>query len=140
MLKNIGFDGFSVKTSSFHVNDITEQGTFNVSFSEIHVGIVEADKESPQQIIMTFDVSMVGHAEGVDPEVDPAFEANFVLETVFIDINEKPMSEEDIHENLWFFENFNQIATKIASENIFKHSDISHMPIPWTGKTALLAE
>lgn len=143
MLKNIGFDGFSVKTSSFNVNDITEQGTFNVSFSEIHVGIVEADKEGPQQVIMTFDVTMIGHAEGVDAgdhNIKPAFDAKFVIETVFVDLNERPMSEEDIHENFWFFENFNQIATKIASDNIFKNSDISHMPIPWTGKNAVLAD
>lgn len=143
MLKNIGFDGFTVKSTKFQVNELTEQGTFNISFSEPAVGFIEADEESPQHIIMTFDVSMVGHAEGVDandPEVEPAFEAEFLIETTYKDLNEKAMSEEDINQNLWFFENFNQIATKIASDNIFKNSEIGYMPIPWTGKGVTVAE
>lgn len=139
MLKNVGFEGFTVKSSNFQVNDITEKGIFNVSFSDIDIGIVEPDKDGPQQIIMTFEVSMVGHSDGADvddPDVEPAFEANFQIETTYKDLNEKVMSEDDIHENLWFFENFNQIATKIASDNIFKNSEIGYMPIPWTGKGA----
>jgi hypothetical protein len=143
MLKNIGFEGFTVKSSKFQVNELTEQGTFNISFSEPNVDFVEADKDNPQHIIMTFDVSMVGHAEGVDasvPEVEPAFEAEFLIETIYIDLNEEAMSEEDINQNLWFFENFNQIATKIASDNIFKNSEIGYMPIPWTGKGVTVAE
>lgn len=143
MLKNIGFEGFTVKSSKFQVNDISEQGTFHVSFSEIDVEIIEADKDAPQHIIMTFDVSMIGHSEGSDTkdlEEEPAFEAEFVIETSYKDLNEKVMSEDDIHENLWFFENFNQIATKIASDNIFKNSEIGYMPIPWTGKGATVSE
>lgn len=143
MLKNIGFEGFTVKSSKFQVNELTEQGTFNVSFSEPDVDFIEAEEDSPQQIVMTFDVNMVGHAEGVDandPEVEPAFEAEFLIETTYRDLNEKAMSEEDINQNLWFFENFNQIATKIASDNIFKNTEIGYMPIPWTGKGISVAE
>lgn len=143
MLNNIGFDGFLIKSSNYKVNDVTDKGTFNVFFSDSVIRVFKNEETQEQQISLTFDVDMVGYSENTDPESDeaePAFEVNFVIETLFVDLNEKHMEEKDIEENMWFFENFNQISTKIAAENSFKNSEISHIPIPWTAKSATFFE
>ncbi|WP_123329722.1 hypothetical protein [Erwinia sp. JUb26] len=143
MLKGIGFDGFNTKSASYEINDISERGSFNVFFSDPDVTISKETDVQYQQILMKFEVSMLGYAEGVDPEKEDsevAFEAQFTIETYFTDHNENPMNENDIQENMWFFENFNQISTRIAADSTFKNSDINHIPIPWTAKSALLAE
>jgi len=143
MLSNIGFDGFLIKSSSYKVNDVTDRGTFNMFFSDSEIKVLQSAETQEQQILLTFDVNMVGYSEGTDPESDetePAFKADFVLETLFVDLNEKRMEEKDIEENMWFFENFNYISAKIAAENSFKNSELSHIPIPWTAKSAMVLE
>lgn len=143
MLNNVGFMGFSIKSVSYKVNDVTERGSFNVFFSDSEIKSVKGEDAHDNQIVMAFDVDMIGYAEGVDPEdedSEPAFEAEFIIETRFIDLNENPMNEEDIEEHMWFFENFNQISTKIAADNTFKNSELSHIPIPWTAKALVSAE
>ena len=143
MLKNIAFDGFLVKSISYNVNDVSEKGTFNVFYSDSEIKSFTTEDTNEQQISITFDVSMVGYSEGSDissDEVEPAFEVDFVIETFFFDLNEMPMEEKDIEENMWFFENFNQISAKIAADNAFQNSELSHIPIPWTVKGALFTD
>lgn len=143
MLSNIGFDGFLLKSSSCKINRVSDSGTFNVYFSDPDINLIKNEDSNNQKILISYQVEMLGYSEGSDPsddEAEPAFEAQFALETAFLDTNEKFMDEKDIEENMWFFENFNQISFKIAAENTFKNSNISDIPIPWTAKVAVLGE
>lgn len=138
-LTNIGFDGFTLKSTSYSSNSASERGLLKVQFTNPDVIVSKNTDDKANNIAMTFQVAMHGYPEGIDPsneDAETAFEAGFVIETKFLDFNPDPMSEKEISESVWFFENFNQISTKLAVESIFRNSDISGISIPWTTKSS----
>lgn len=137
MLENVGFNGFSVKSSRYDIKDVTDKGLFNVVISDVTFDLTNDDESINRLITMSFDVEMQGFSDGIDPESEesePAFEAAFSADAYFKDCNAEFLTKEFIESNVWFFYNFSEVITKITLDNIFKNSELGDMPIPWTSK------
>ncbi|PRI21497.1 hypothetical protein [Pectobacterium versatile] len=140
MLKNISFDGFIVESSSYKEVKISEKGFFNVALTEMSVSVDEKEdkkEDENSRIMISFESNITGYEGDRREEPDEesiAFTAKLKMETWFIDKNENPLTADEVIHDVWFFENFNYVAVKIACDSLFKYTAMGEIPVPWTGR------
>ncbi|MBS3894881.1 MULTISPECIES: hypothetical protein [Serratia] len=133
MLEKIKFKGFEIASSQFTENGDTEGGKYNVSFEGYGVTSEKNDDGGGCWIQIEVKPRIHGFNESADPEsATPVFEVELSMLLFFDYLAEEPLSKSYISENIWFFENFITISTKLAVESTLSHTVLNTIKLPWS--------
>lgn len=136
MLEKIRFKGFDIASSQFKEHEDADGGKYRVSFEAYGVTSEKNDEEGDCWIQIEIKPKIQGFNESADPEsTTPVFEVEMTLVLFFDYLAEEPLSEEYITDNIWFFENFITISTKLAVESTLSHTALNTIKLPWSTPT-----
>ena len=133
MLEKIRFKGFEIASSQFKEHGEAEGGKYKVSFEGYGISSEKNDEDGDCWIQIEAKPKIQGFDESADPEsTTPVFEVDLTMVLFFDYLDEAPLEQEYIVENIWFFENFITISTKLAVESILSHTALNTINLPWS--------
>lgn len=133
MLEKIRFKGFDVTSSQFKEHEDSDGGKYKVSFEGYGVNTEKNDEGGDCWIQIEVKPTIQGYNESADPKITtPVFEAELTIVLFFDYLADEPLSEDYITENIWFFENFITISTKLAVESTLSHTALNTIKLPWS--------
>ncbi|HAT4981060.1 TPA: hypothetical protein I9744_004274, partial [Serratia marcescens] len=126
MLDKVKFKGFEIASSQFQEHEDAEGGKYRVSFDGYGITSEKNEEDGECWIQIEVKPKIQGFNGAVDPEKStPVFEVDLTIVLIFDYLSDDPLKEEYITENIWFFENFIAISTKLAVESTLNHTTLN---------------
>ncbi|MEZ2829067.1 hypothetical protein [Serratia liquefaciens] len=132
MLEKVRFKGFETASSQFKEHEDAEGGKYRVSFEGYGVTSEKDEEEGTCWIQIEVKPTIQGFSESDPENKEPVFEVDLTIVLFFDYLSDEPLGEEYITENIWFFENFITISTKLAVESTLNHTALNTIKLPWS--------
>lgn len=132
MLEKVRFKGFETASSQFKEHEDAEGGKYRVSFEPYSVTSEKDEEDGACWIQIKVKPTIQGFSESDPENKKPVFEVDLTIVLFFDYLSDEPLGQEYITENIWFFENFITISTKLAVESTLAHTALNTIKLPWS--------
>ncbi|CAI1599013.1 Uncharacterised protein [Serratia fonticola] len=132
MLEKIKFKGFETSASEFKELEDAEGGKYKVTFEGYKFTSDKDEDEEFSWIEVIAEPNITGYSKDDTENTTPVFNVDLTI-TLFFDVqSEDIVSYDFFKKNIWFFENFVAISTKLAVESTLLHTPLSTIKLPWS--------